>query len=316
MAAGLLVGHHRRPHPVRIEHAALVDERAGRGFEHARDEPLAHQRALAVAAVRVEAVADHGPAVAVDVGDDGDEAQRHLREVDVGVADARADRPRDLADLDDVHRRVVSPARRAGAAHILLFVPSRRGMSRPAGMVPAQLRSISSYSSKLVSDTSGTCGVSHSASSASLAARASPADLSSRSCLDDRVQDVGGFAAGEDLGLGEGAIEDLRRQRLDAGPAAHAQLVVDHEQVAHDLRRRVVDEQAGAEVGALLHQQRHRLFRLFCAGRPARRAAGSCAARGGSSGRARREPSAASRAWRAGAPPRLSSAGAAAAAES
>ena len=76
---------------------------AGVGFQDARDEALAHQLALAVAAVGVEAVADHRLAVADHVGDDGHEAQRHLAEVDVGVADGRADGDGLLADFDDLH---------------------------------------------------------------------------------------------------------------------------------------------------------------------------------------------------------------------
>jgi hypothetical protein len=59
------------------------------GFQDARDEALAHQAALAVAAIRVEAVADDRLAVADHVGDHGHQAQRHLAEVDVGVADGR-----------------------------------------------------------------------------------------------------------------------------------------------------------------------------------------------------------------------------------
>ena len=46
--------------------------------------------ALRVTAVGIETVADDAPAVALDVGDDGDHARRHLAEIDVGVADLRA----------------------------------------------------------------------------------------------------------------------------------------------------------------------------------------------------------------------------------
>jgi hypothetical protein len=65
VAAGFSLVNIVLPDPVRIEvRSALVDERLRRGLEHARDEPLAHQRALAVAAVRVEAVAHDALAVA------------------------------------------------------------------------------------------------------------------------------------------------------------------------------------------------------------------------------------------------------------
>src|SRR5262249_61454181 len=67
-------------------------------------EALADEPALAVAAVRVEAVADHGLAVALDVGDQRDVRQRHLGEVDVRIGDRRGDRHRLLADVDDAQR--------------------------------------------------------------------------------------------------------------------------------------------------------------------------------------------------------------------
>ena len=105
VAARLLVGEHRVPDLVRVEVVAAWRPPASRGvgFQQARDEALAHQLALAVAAVGVEAVADHRLAVADHVGDDGHEAQRHLAEVDVGVADGRADGDGLLADFDDLH---------------------------------------------------------------------------------------------------------------------------------------------------------------------------------------------------------------------
>jgi hypothetical protein len=92
VAAGLLVGEHRGPDLVRVEvGAGVVDQDVGLGLQDARDEALAHQHALAVAAVGVEAVADHRLAVAHHVGHHGHQAQRHLAEVDVGIADGRAD---------------------------------------------------------------------------------------------------------------------------------------------------------------------------------------------------------------------------------
>jgi hypothetical protein len=81
--------------------AGGVDQAVRVGLQHARDEPFAHQFTLAVAAVRVETVADDGLAVANDVGDHGHEAQGHFAEVDVGVADWRANRYGFFADLDD-----------------------------------------------------------------------------------------------------------------------------------------------------------------------------------------------------------------------
>src|SRR5690606_13581171 len=73
------------------------------GLQHTRHKAFAHQVALAVAAVGVEAVADDRFAVADDVGDDGHKAQCHLREIDVGVADVRLDRAGGFEDVDDFH---------------------------------------------------------------------------------------------------------------------------------------------------------------------------------------------------------------------
>ena len=103
VAPGLLVVHHRRPHLVRADHAVFIEQAVRRGLQHARDEALAHQRALAVAAVRVEAIADHRLAVADHIGDHRDQAQRHLRKIDVGVADVGLDGARGLADFNDLH---------------------------------------------------------------------------------------------------------------------------------------------------------------------------------------------------------------------
>ena len=102
VAAGLLVRHQRRPDPVRIEVVAVVIEQAlGIGLHEARNEALADQPALPVAAVGVEAVADDALAVAHDVGHHRDDARRHLGEIDVRVADRRGDRLCDFADVDD-----------------------------------------------------------------------------------------------------------------------------------------------------------------------------------------------------------------------
>lgn len=100
----LFVREHGVPDLVRVQVlAAVVDQRVGVGLHHARDEALAHELALTVAAVGVEAVADHRFAVADHVGDHGHQAQRHLAEVDVGVADGRADGQGFFSDFNDFH---------------------------------------------------------------------------------------------------------------------------------------------------------------------------------------------------------------------
>ncbi|MNS74451.1 hypothetical protein D3C72_1079280 [compost metagenome] len=104
MAARLFIRVHAVPHLVRIEVAAVHrDERSRIGVEDAGNEALAHQHALAVAAIRIEAVADDGLAVAEYVRDDGHQAQGHLAEIDIGVADGGRDGDGLFADFNDFH---------------------------------------------------------------------------------------------------------------------------------------------------------------------------------------------------------------------
>src|SRR5215212_336558 len=124
--AGLLVRHHGRPDLGRVDVVAgVVHQALGVRFEDAVAEALADQPALAVAAVGVEAVADDRPAVAHHVGDHGHEARRHLAEIDIGVADGRGDRLRDLADFDNAHWAYLLCQGRPGAP-ACFFPPWRR----------------------------------------------------------------------------------------------------------------------------------------------------------------------------------------------
>ncbi|MET3262929.1 hypothetical protein ABIF38_004435 [Bradyrhizobium japonicum] len=134
MAARLLVRHQRRPDLVRIEIAAIgIEQRFRIGFLEARRKALTDQTALPVAAVGIEAVADHPLAVAHHVGDHGHQARGHLGEVDIGVADRRGDRFCDLADVDDAggHGVLVLDVRHGracpGHPRLTSVVPSRRG---------------------------------------------------------------------------------------------------------------------------------------------------------------------------------------------
>src|SRR5262249_10038375 len=68
------------------------------------------------AAVGVEAVADNPFAVTFYVGDDRDQARRHLAEIDVGVADRRRDRLGDFGDVHDSNGHDVSYVRLRWAA--------------------------------------------------------------------------------------------------------------------------------------------------------------------------------------------------------
>jgi len=102
MAARLLVRHQRRPDFIGIEIVAgLVQQGFRIGLFQARGKTLTDQPALPIAAVGIEAVADHRPAVAHDIGDDRDQARRHPGEIDIGVADRRGDRFCHFADVDD-----------------------------------------------------------------------------------------------------------------------------------------------------------------------------------------------------------------------
>ena len=107
------VGHHRRPRLVRIEVVTGSVQQAVRGCcQKPVLEPLADQPSLAIPAIRVEAVANHPPPVAHDIGDNRHEAGRHFREVDVGIADRRSDRLGYLANIDAANGRL--PGRRYG----------------------------------------------------------------------------------------------------------------------------------------------------------------------------------------------------------
>ena len=105
VTARLFVGHHRGPHTIRIEIlAAPIEQRCRIGLAQSRREALANQPALAIPSVGVEAVANHATAVALDIGHDCHKTRRHLREVDVRVADGRCNRLGDFANIDDADR--------------------------------------------------------------------------------------------------------------------------------------------------------------------------------------------------------------------
>ena len=104
VAARLLVAEHRRPDLAGSRLSPLSSSRLSGAASRTRGtEPLADQAALPVAAVGVEAVAHHRPAVPDHVGDDRDQAQGHLAEIDVGVGDGRRDRDRPFPQIGDAH---------------------------------------------------------------------------------------------------------------------------------------------------------------------------------------------------------------------
>jgi hypothetical protein len=89
---------------MRIEIGACVVEQARRlGFKNPIAKTLADQPALAIAAVGIETVADHAAAIAHHIRHHRDQARRHFRKIDIGVADRRSDRLGDFGDVDDAH---------------------------------------------------------------------------------------------------------------------------------------------------------------------------------------------------------------------
>ncbi len=104
MAARLLVGHHRVPCLEWVDQTLGVEQRFRLRRLEARDEALAQQPARRVAAIRIEAETDHRFAVALHIGDDGDDRGGHLAEIDIGVADRRGDWDDDVVDGGNLHR--------------------------------------------------------------------------------------------------------------------------------------------------------------------------------------------------------------------
>jgi len=104
MTARLFIAHHAVPDLERIQVVAARVAQTGRvSLQHTRPKALADQAALSIAAIRVEAITDHRPAIAHNVGDHRHQAERHLREIDEGVTDVRADGSCGLDDVDDSH---------------------------------------------------------------------------------------------------------------------------------------------------------------------------------------------------------------------
>ncbi len=83
-----------------------IDEALGGGPPQSRDESLAKQSTLSVAAVRIESEAHHRPSVTYLIGDDRHDRDGHLRKVNYTVTDGRGNRNRPLTNVNDAHRPV------------------------------------------------------------------------------------------------------------------------------------------------------------------------------------------------------------------
>src|SRR5437868_5772043 len=104
MASRLFVAHDDGPDAMRIEiFACFIEQRLRRrGFE-AGEEAITQEPARRVAAIRIEAVANHRLAVAHHVGDEREDTHGHLAKVDVGVTNVRFDGYNGVADIDNAH---------------------------------------------------------------------------------------------------------------------------------------------------------------------------------------------------------------------
>ena len=104
MASGFLIAHENVPNASRIEIvASIVEQRSGvRGLQ-TRDKAIAQESAWRIAAVRIKTETDDRLAVANHIGDQREDTDGHLAEIDEGVANLRFDRYDGLADVDDPH---------------------------------------------------------------------------------------------------------------------------------------------------------------------------------------------------------------------
>jgi hypothetical protein len=80
-----------------------IQKRSRRGAKQTRNNALAQDALLRIAAVRMKAVADDRLTVADNVGMNGDGGYRHLSEADERVADIGANRDNRIADFSDLH---------------------------------------------------------------------------------------------------------------------------------------------------------------------------------------------------------------------
>src|SRR5579859_673517 len=88
MAARFLVGHQHIPYPERIKVlAAIVKQRVRFGRFQAWNKTLAQQAAWGVASVGIKPKSDYGLAISDDVRNQRDNADRHLAEIDISIAD-------------------------------------------------------------------------------------------------------------------------------------------------------------------------------------------------------------------------------------
>jgi hypothetical protein len=88
MSARLLVAHQRGPDAIRIEVVSgVVQQALPVSLEQPRRKSLADQSALPVAAVGVETVTDHPPAITHYVCNHSNERAGHARKVDISIGD-------------------------------------------------------------------------------------------------------------------------------------------------------------------------------------------------------------------------------------
>ena len=104
VAAGLFPLHHDRQDLAGIEVLLrLIEQGARVGAQYARDETRTHRGSAGITTGRVEGEADDRPAIAHDIGHDGDDRGGHLGKIETGICDVRFERDRAFADVDDTH---------------------------------------------------------------------------------------------------------------------------------------------------------------------------------------------------------------------
>src|SRR6202041_1022539 len=104
VAAGLFVAHENVPDAGGIEIVAgIVEQRLSLRGLQARDEAIPQEATRRIAPVGIKTESNDGLAVANDVGDEGQDTDGHLAEINKRVANRRFDRDHRFADVNNPH---------------------------------------------------------------------------------------------------------------------------------------------------------------------------------------------------------------------
>ncbi len=104
MAARFLVAHKRIPNARGLEIVSgIIEQRSRVRSLQTRDKTIAQKSAGRITAIGIKTETNDGLAVANHIGYQCEDADRHLAEIDEGVANPRFDRYDGLADIDNPH---------------------------------------------------------------------------------------------------------------------------------------------------------------------------------------------------------------------